>query len=793
MRIFGTHANRPLVIGLVNNMPDSAVQATERQFRALLSAALEEGGARLRLFKIPEVVGSDPASAALRRDYEDIGELWSSGVDGLIVTGAEPRAASLTEEPYWPAMTRIVDWAEANAVSTVWSCLAAHAAALHLDGIARRRLGTKLSGLFDCAKAAEHEILDGMPPSWRLPHSRYNDLPREALTAAGYRMLSVSAEAGADMFLREGRSLFLFLQGHPEYDPGALFREYRRDVGRFLAGERDLYPEMPRSYLDTEAEAVFAEFRLLAERRRDIVLLEAFPSALVEGKLVHHWREPANRLFANWLGHLAARPQTPCSSTKDEAGDKPDGATGALFPPRETRARVDSFLDRRLARAQARIPEGAVTPGLDPDRFRAELAEFDFRAPRPLDQLLDWTIERMEHGLVQITHPRYFGLFNPQPTFPAQCADRVTAIFNPQLASMATSPAAIAIESHLIRAIASRAGLPPESTGHFTTGGAEANYTAALCALTRANPEFAAEGARAFKGPPVFYVSRESHLAWLKIAQQAGIGRSAVRLVATDGSGRMDMDVLSDTIRADSEQGCVPFMIAATAGTTNAGMVDPLPSCVAIARRHGLWLHADAAWGGALIASERLRPILAGLEEADSVTIDAHKWLATTMGCGMFLTRHPALPSAVFHVSTSFMPSDIPHLDPYQTTIQWSRRFFGLRLFLSLASAGWAGYAAHVERSVSLIKYLETNLASRGWRIVNDSSLAVLCFEPPAGPRKVRPVVEHVLASGRAWVAATKFEGSDVIRACASNGATTRNDVIALVGALEAANAVPDA
>ena len=134
-------------------------------------------------------------------------------------------------------------------------------------------------------------------------------------------------------------------------------------------------------------------------------------------------------------------------------------------------------------------------------------------------------------------------------------------------------------------------------------------------------------------------------------------------------------------------------MIAATAGTTNAGMIDPLAACGELARKAlACWFHVDAAWGGALIASDRLRSVLSGIEDADSVTIDAHKWFATTMGCGMFITRHAPLLSSAFHVSTGFMPSNVAGLDPYVTTVQWSRRFLGLRLFMSLAAAGWTGY-----------------------------------------------------------------------------------------------------
>jgi glutamate/tyrosine decarboxylase-like PLP-dependent enzyme len=454
---------------------------------------------------------------------------------------------------------------------------------------------------------------------------------------------------------------------------------------------------------------------------------------------------------------------------------------------RDHREYWDDVLTRELTLAAERIVKGTVTPTLDLSSFRGELADFDFRTPYPMDRLLSWTIMQLERGVVHLTHPRYFGLFNPAPTFPAQCADRIAAVFNPQLASSTTSPAAVEIESHVIRSIARRAGLSPEVAGHFTTGGAEANYTALICALTRSSAGFASEGARAFRGPPMFYASKESHLAWLKIAHQAGIGRSAVHLVATDGSGQMDPNALSDVVAADRAQGRVPVLIVATAGTTNAGMIDPLLDCAEIARLSGLWYHVDAAWGGALIASDRLRGVLAGIEQADSLTIDAHKWFATTMGCGMFITKHAKALSSAFQVSTSYMPSNVPNLDPYVTSVQWSRRFLGLRMFLSLAAAGWTGYGEHVERAIELVGLLRERLVPRGWSIANQSLLAVLCIEPPPGYGDVRSIVKRVLASGRAWISAATFEGREVIRVCVTNGETTPDDIDELADVLQAA------
>jgi glutamate/tyrosine decarboxylase-like PLP-dependent enzyme len=467
---------------------------------------------------------------------------------------------------------------------------------------------------------------------------------------------------------------------------------------------------------------------------------------------------------------------------------RPRTATGSpLFPSRIEREQWDDLLTQELTAAGERVAQGPVAPTIDLNAFRRELSGFDFRAPSPLGQLLGWSIAQLERGVTQVTNPRYFGLFNPAPSFPAQCADRIAAAFNPQLATATTSPAAVEIEAHVIRAVARRVGLPPEAGGHFTSGGAEANFTALICALTRAETGFAETGARAFAGPPLFYVSRESHLAWFKIAHQAGIGRAAVRLVATDGSGRLDPDALGRMIEADRAAGSVPVMVAATAGTTNAGMIDPLAAAAEIARRFGLWFHVDAAWGGALIASDRLRARLAGIDRADSVTIDAHKWFAVTMGCGMFFARHPGILSATFHAANDYMPSHNAARDPYLNSVQWSRRFLGLRLFLSLAAAGWEGYAKHVEHALEIAALLKRELRMRGWTIANDSPVAVVCAEPPPGSAEIAAIVSHVLASGTAWISAATFEGRPVLRACVTHGGTTPDDVAALVAGLEAA------
>lgn len=294
-----------LVIGLVNSMPGEARRHTEQQFRALLAAAAGDVAIELRLYALGGTMAEGTNAAS---GYRDAATLEADMPDGLIVTGMPPRAASLTDEPYWGAFTALVDAASDHAVPTVWSCLAAHAAVLHLDGIARRRLPQKLSGVFACARTeAAHPSVAGLPARWQVPHSRYNDLPEAALHAAGYRVLARSAEVGADLFAKDDGAPFLFCQGHPEYDAQTLLREYRRDVRQFLSGERDGYPDVPRGCFGAEVAALLAAFRARAECQRRSETFADFPTAACIADLTHAWDGVAVGLYANWIAQVAAR------------------------------------------------------------------------------------------------------------------------------------------------------------------------------------------------------------------------------------------------------------------------------------------------------------------------------------------------------------------------------------------------------------------------------------------------------------------------------------------------------
>lgn len=294
-----------LAIGLLNNMPDAALKATERQFARLLAVASGATDVRLHLFSLDSVPRGAAAKAYLAGRYGGLAALEATALDGLIVTGAEPVAPSLTDEPYWSELTRVVDWAEQNTASTIWSCLAAHAAVLHLDGIARRRLPEKRFGLYECTAVSPDGLFSGAPVGLRVPHSRWNDLAEGDLRSHGYRIASRSLEAGIDCFTKQWASLFVFLQGHPEYDGDTLFREYRRDAQRFLAGERDTLPSPPVHYFEARTEQAVESFgRALASRRPDA--WDQFPQNWASrSALVALWQASAGQFYRNWLGRVA--------------------------------------------------------------------------------------------------------------------------------------------------------------------------------------------------------------------------------------------------------------------------------------------------------------------------------------------------------------------------------------------------------------------------------------------------------------------------------------------------------
>ncbi len=428
-----------------------------------------------------------------------------------------------------------------------------------------------------------------------------------------------------------------------------------------------------------------------------------------------------------------------------------------------------------------------ITPRATSAELRARLERtFDFARPRALDELIPQTAAILREASLHTAHRRYFGLFNPGVRPAGVAGDALAAAFNPNLAAWQHGPAASEIERHTLRWLAARFGLEPEGcAAHFTTGGAEANLTGVLAALTRSFPGYGERGLRALPAQPVFYVSEEAHHSFQKIAHLCGLGREAARAVRVDQDLKLDPAELERRLAADRASGLSPFLVAATAGTTAAGIIDPLAELAELCARERLWLHVDGAWGAAAALCPGLRAHLRGLERADSLTCDAHKWLAAPMGAGMFFCRHPEALAESFHASASYMPNPTLQPDPYVNSVQWSRRFIGLKVFLTLAELGEQGLAAMIERQAALGQELRGKLEAAGWRLANRTPLPVVCATHPRileGAISTRAVVERAQARGQVWVSEVMLAGRiPAVRACVTNYRTTAEDIRFLV------------
>jgi homoserine O-succinyltransferase len=302
--LLGNGHNRTAIhIGLVNNMPDATMRATELQFARLLKDAAGNLDVRLRLFSMRSIARDEQVRSRMAGFYDDAAFLQAANMDALIVTATQPTAGDPRREPYWEELVQLIDWAQSGTVSTLFSGSAAHAAILHLDGIASRPLPAKLSGVYDSIRAEDDSLFFNTGLRAPVPHSRHHDIAESDLLAKGYRVLARldSRDGAVDIFTREppGYSRFVFLQGHPEYDPGTLGREYLREMGRFLKGEANEPPAVPEHYFDRATENRLAEIA----GKSDLSLYQQ----LVVGALPRQiWRTNTTRLFSNWLMLVAA-------------------------------------------------------------------------------------------------------------------------------------------------------------------------------------------------------------------------------------------------------------------------------------------------------------------------------------------------------------------------------------------------------------------------------------------------------------------------------------------------------
>jgi len=294
-------------VALINNMPDPALEDTELQFFELLDIASGDEPVCIKLYSLTGVPRTARGQRHLSNYYFPFDDLWKNRFDGVIITGTEPRFPNLREEPYWNLLAQVFDWAQRNTSSTILSCLAAHASVLHCDGIKRHPLPEKKFGVFEATSSSDDVLLGKTADLVRFPHSRWNEVQQDELAAAGYTVLTKSAEAGVDLFVKQMKqSLFVHFQGHPEYAAQTLAKEYKRDVKRFLRHERETYPTMPHAYFPPVAAQALKCFqeRALSDRREETI--DSFPESVVAG-LQRTWQTSATNVYRNWLRCVEAR------------------------------------------------------------------------------------------------------------------------------------------------------------------------------------------------------------------------------------------------------------------------------------------------------------------------------------------------------------------------------------------------------------------------------------------------------------------------------------------------------
>ena len=295
---------RELHIGLLNMMPDAALVATELQYMRLIGDCNQIVQLFVYPFSVAGLPRSEAALAYIDEHYARFDQLREDGLDAMIISGANVTNPSIELEPFWPPLQEVVAWAKDHVTSILCSCLATHALVKRLYGIDRRPLPRKLWGVYShrvCDRA--HPLMHNVNTRFDVPHSRWNEVTRDELEAAGLSILVDSDVAGVHMAVSPDRFRIVFFQGHPEYNPTSLLKEYKREVTRFLGGELDRPPPYPEHYLSAESAAIAESYLERALRAKaDGEPLPAFPEDEIEPRLDNTWGDTGRAIFNNWLG-----------------------------------------------------------------------------------------------------------------------------------------------------------------------------------------------------------------------------------------------------------------------------------------------------------------------------------------------------------------------------------------------------------------------------------------------------------------------------------------------------------
>jgi glutamate/tyrosine decarboxylase-like PLP-dependent enzyme len=449
---------------------------------------------------------------------------------------------------------------------------------------------------------------------------------------------------------------------------------------------------------------------------------------------------------------------------------------------------VDKFFDSLAERpVQLPVADRSYPPHLDPIPEKAD------DPAKVLDEVCAELIDKGFH----VPSAHYLGMMNPTPTYMSFLAESLVSALNPQLASVARSQLASRIEAEAVRWVGGLVGWPQAFSGTFTSGGNEANFSALALAMSHHFPDSIEEGITSIGAQPVFYASVEGHHSLDKSAGLLGIGRKALHRIPVNERLQLDTEKLEAAIEKDLAAGQRPFCVVATAGTTSSGAIDELPEVAEICCRYNLWFHVDGAYGAAVLFSETHRGLVGGIEFADSVTMDPHKWLAMPFSAGIVLTCHPDLLSRTFSVHCPYLQktpvSTLP--DNLSVSAQWSRRMNSLKLWLTLRVHGRRAYQDLIARQMALAQgFAQWAAASETFELAAPQVLPIVNLRVRAegvGAEELgrlhSAIVEDVNRDGQRWISQAVVNGKNVIRVMIISYLSEERHVEGLQAALEAA------
>ncbi len=441
-----------------------------------------------------------------------------------------------------------------------------------------------------------------------------------------------------------------------------------------------------------------------------------------------------------------------------------------------------------------RLPELPVSRDFQMDEVRDAVALEVPREPMAPERLIGHLRELVLDQSVYLGHPGFLAYICGAGTVPGAAAGLVAGAVNQNVGGWRLSPGASEIERRLTGWLAERFGLPAGAGGLMVAGGAMANFVGLKLARdTAAGLGVRTDGMRA--APPLaIYASDESHIVVRRAADMLGLGTEAVRTIPVDERFRMRVDDLAAAIEDDLDAGVTPAAIVATAGTTQTGSIDPLREVAELCRRHGAWMHVDACYGGPAMLADDLRPLFEGIEEADSIAVDPHKWMYSDVpGSCLLVRKLDSLPASFAgDAGYIWLAEDARQgIDTGQLGPDFSRGFSALKVWMSLLAHGHAAYARRISHDAALARYLAELVGERpDFELTAPVALSICCFRyaPPelrgdteALDRLNERIMTAIHADGRTYCSNAVLNGRFSLRACVVNFRTEAEEMETLL------------